>query len=53
VKKDLGPRASDLGQSWRPPTRRTFVAMLAAAAIALRAKQDAKKPELPKWIGHL
>ena len=38
---------------WKPPTRRTFVAMLAAAAIALRTKPAPKKPELPKWIGHL
>jgi len=38
---------------WRPPTRRTFVQMLAAAAAALALKQ--KSPETkprPIWIGH-
>lgn len=42
--------------TWRPPTRRAFVAMLgaAAAALALRAKQKApeRDPRLPRWIGH-
>jgi hypothetical protein len=38
---------------WKPPTRRTFVAMLAAAAVALRTKSEPKKAVLPKWIGHL
>jgi hypothetical protein len=39
---------------WRPPTRRTFVALLAAAAaaIALREKKAEAKPPLPRWIGH-
>jgi len=37
----------------KPPTRRGFVAMIAAAALYLRSKRDPKKPELPKWIGHL
>jgi hypothetical protein len=56
VSKDLGPRTSGLGQqTWRPPTRRTFVAMLATAAIALRAKvkPEPEPPPLPRWIGHV
>ena len=36
--------------SWRPPTRRAFVGMLAAAAaaLAIRTKQDDRR----LWIGH-
>jgi hypothetical protein len=41
---------------WRLPTRRSFVAMLgaAAAALALREQQKppARDPRLPRWIGH-
>ncbi len=41
---------------WRPPTRRSFVAMLcaAAAAIALREREatPVRDPRLPRWIGH-
>ena len=40
---------------WRPPTRRSFVAMLAAAAAALAVRSKAKaepEPPLPRWIGH-
>ena len=45
---------------WRPPTRRTFVAMLAAAAAAVVVR-PAPQPEpclrdsrtgRPLWIGH-
>jgi hypothetical protein len=48
-------------QTWRPPTRRAFVAMLAAAAgsVALRGKlanpvDPARSPWTGKtrWIGH-
>ncbi|MEO8702589.1 MAG: twin-arginine translocation signal domain-containing protein [Kofleriaceae bacterium] len=38
--------------AWRPPTRRAFVQMLAAAAAAIALKDKAPKPELPVWIGH-
>ena len=53
MKKDLGLRASGLGTTWPPPTRRAFVAMLAAAAAALavRTKAEPDKP-VPRWIGH-
>jgi len=47
---------------WRPPTRRTFVAMLGAAAAALVGSRHAAtvasasprepSPALPRWIGH-
>ena len=37
--------------TWRPPTRRAFAQMLAAAAaaVALRGREDRPKPI---WIGH-
>jgi hypothetical protein len=46
--------------TWRPPTRRAFVAMLgaAAAALALREKQRNDDPPrstrtgTTRWIGH-
>jgi len=47
--------------TWRPPTRRAFMAMLgaAAAALALREKQraDEDRPRstwtgTTRWIGH-
>jgi len=47
--------------TWRPPTRRAFVAMLgaAAAALALRENQrpadDPRRSPVsgkPRWIGH-
>jgi hypothetical protein len=48
--------------TWRPPTRRAFVAMISAAAAAL-AVRETTKPEdpprqtsngqrIPRWIGH-
>jgi hypothetical protein len=39
---------------WKRPTRRTFMALLSAAAAALAIKTDRQpdKPVLPKWIGH-
>ena len=39
-------------KTWRPPTRRMFVQMLAAAAaaVALKDKTPVKPPVL--WIGH-
>jgi hypothetical protein len=43
----------DKPTGWRPPTRRTFVAMLAAAAAALAVRTKAAEPKpLPTWIGH-
>ena len=48
--------------TWRPPTRRAFVAMLgaAAAAIAARETETVEEPprqtwngqRIPRWIGH-
>lgn len=45
--------------TWRAPTRRTFVAMLGAAAAALALKERAAKatpapasPPKTRWIGH-
>jgi hypothetical protein len=48
-------------QTWRPPTRRAFVAMLGAAAAALALREQAKPADDPprstwagttRWIGH-
>ena len=39
-------------QPWRPPTRRAFVQMLAAAAAAVALRDKAQPAELPLWIGH-
>jgi hypothetical protein len=47
-------------QTWRPPTRRMFVAMLgaAAAALAVREAQVEQEPARKiwsgktRWIGH-
>lgn len=50
-KAAIGYRLSAIGR--KLPTRRGFVALLAGAALYLRSKREAKKPELPKWIGHL
>ena len=53
MKDDSKPKTT-----WRPPTRRAFVAMLgaAAAAIALREReQNADPPRstaTTRWIGH-
>ena len=50
--------------TWRPPTRRTFVAMLGAAASALALREKTAKaapvsgpgpgarPKKTVWIGH-
>jgi hypothetical protein len=44
--------------SWRPPTRRMFVAMLGAAAAAFAVREAQTAPprdparKLPRWIGH-
>jgi hypothetical protein len=38
-------------KTWRPPTRRAFVHMLAAAAAAAVALPREPKPK-PIWIGH-
>ena len=56
-------KSDDKKQTWRPPTRRMFVAMLgaAAAAIAVRetqhgpaepARQTWNGQRIPRWIGH-
>ena len=47
---------------WRPPTRRAFVAMLAAAAAALAVRESEREPAgdpprstwtgTTRWIGH-
>lgn len=47
-------------RTWRAPTRRTFVAMLGAAAAALAVRTETPAPERPRstwsgttrWIGH-
>ena len=47
-------------RTWRAPTRRTFVAMLGAAAAGLVVRTEAPAPERPRstwsgttrWIGH-
>ena len=45
---------------WRRPTRRSFVAMLGAAAAALAIRTERKQPDRapqrdskPLWIGHV
>jgi hypothetical protein len=46
--------------TWRPPTRRAFVAMLGAAAAALALRDQRPKVDPPRstwtgttrWIGH-
>ena len=47
--------------TWRPPTRRVFVAMIGAAAAALALREETPvEPERPRstwagktrWIGH-
>jgi hypothetical protein len=48
------------GGPWRPPTRRAFVAMLAAAAAGLALREKQAEVERPpsrwsgqtRWIGH-
>ncbi len=59
MKAGIGSRASGLHRSktWRAPTRRAFVAMVAAAAAAVtlrtKKKERVAQPELPRWIGHV
>jgi hypothetical protein len=39
--------------AWRPPTRRAFVQMLAAIAVASKLRDEpAAQPPRPIWIGH-
>jgi hypothetical protein len=59
-----GDEVKDPKTTWRPPTRRAFVAMLAAAttALAVRERETATVDEpprqtwngqrIPRWIGH-
>lgn len=50
----------DKKQTWRPPTRRAFVAMLGAAAASVALREKAKPADPPRspwtgttrWIGH-
>jgi hypothetical protein len=54
---EVTDKKPDDRQGWRPPTRRTFVAMLAAAAAALTVKQAVDPKPRPfggktLWIGH-
>jgi hypothetical protein len=37
---------------WRPPTRRAFIQMLAAATVALQVRDRARDEPKPLWIGH-
>lgn len=39
-------------KTWRPPTRRRFVQMLAAAAAALAVRDVREDKPRPIWIGH-
>jgi hypothetical protein len=51
---------TDDNKVWRPPTRRAFVAMLAAAAAAIALREQRAKDDPPRstwtgttrWIGH-
>ncbi len=44
--------------TWSPPTRRSFMAMIGAAAAALAIRTEAaaapkpSPPARPRWIGH-
>jgi len=61
VSRDKNDDKKD-GKTWRPPTRRAFVAMLgaAAAAVALRETKPVETADPPRspwsgttrWIGH-
>ena len=50
----------DKQKTWRPPTRRAFVAMLGAAAAAFALREKAQLTDPPRstwtgttrWIGH-
>ena len=50
--------SDDKKQTWRPPTRRMFVAMLASAAAAVVVKPQPVEPVRQtwngktRWIGH-
>jgi len=44
-------RQESRSQGWRPPTRRTFAQLLAAAAAAI-ALRDRQHKVPPIWIGH-
>ena len=38
--------------TWRPPTRRMFVQMLAAAAAVVALRDESEPRPKPLWIGH-
>ena len=42
----------DRPEGWRVPTRRAFVQMLAAAAVAVHVRDRREEPPKPLWIGH-
>jgi hypothetical protein len=37
---------------WRPPTRRAFIQMLAAAVVAVPVRDRVRDDAKPLWIGH-
>lgn len=39
-------------KTWRPPTRRAFVQMLAAAVVAVQVRDRVSDEPKPLWIGH-
>ena len=39
-------------RTWRPPTRRVFVQMLAAAVAVVALRDDPDNRPKPLWIGH-
>ena len=45
-------KSDDKTPIWRPPTRRNFIAMLAAAAAAVAVRDKAAPKPKPIWIGH-
>ncbi len=47
----MSDRKDPDAKAWRPPTRRAFVHMLAAAAAAVALRDREHEPK-PIWIGH-
>lgn len=54
------PADTPKAATWRPPTRRAFVAMLGAAAASLALREKRREDDPPRstwtgttrWIGH-